>query len=83
MTAAGQVNDAEAAHPQRRRRRYQDAFVIRTAVRQRIHHSAGNFFGRFSCLDSYDTADSAHSALLYREAGCSSTLTSSLLRNRC
>ena len=71
----GKVNDAEAAHPERRRRRHQDPILVRAAMLKRPHHPARNFFGQFGPLNSNDAADSAHSALLYREAGRSSTVT--------
>ena len=70
-----QVNDAEAAHPERRRRSHQEPVFIRAAMPQRPHHPARNFFGQFGPLNSNDTTDSAHSALLYREPARSSTLT--------
>src|SRR3984957_13753588 len=49
-------------------------------MRQRPHHPARNFFGQFRPLNSQDSTDSAHSALLYREAARSSTLTCKMLR---
>ena len=75
LVSTRQVNDAEAAHPERRGRSHQDPVFIRAAMPQRPHHPARNFFGQFGPLNSNDAADSAHSALLYREPARSSTLT--------
>ena len=46
LVSARQVNDAEAAHPERRRRSHQDPVFIRAAMLQRPHHPARNFFGQ-------------------------------------
>ena len=44
LVAAGKVNDAEAAHSQRRRRGNQEAVFVRAAMPQRLHHPARNRF---------------------------------------
>src|SRR5580692_7646097 len=75
LAPAGKVNDAEAAHAERRRGSNQNAVLIRAAMPHRAHHPARNFLGRFRALDSYHATNSTHSRVLYRERGRSSTLT--------
>ena len=79
LVSARQVNDAEAAHPQRRRRSHQEPVFVRAAmpsapIIRRVISSASS-----ARSNSDDAADSAHSALLYREPARSSTLTSRML----
>ena len=75
LVAAGKIDDAEAAHPQRRGRRDQESVFVRPSMPDRLHHPARKGFAYFGAFNSDDTADAAHSALLYRERGRSSTLT--------
>src|ERR1019366_579410 len=60
LVAAGKVNNAEAAHPERRGWSDEQPVLVRAAMPKRLHHPARNGFGQVSALNSDDAADSAH-----------------------
>jgi hypothetical protein len=73
--STGQVNNTKAAHPKDCGRRNEEAVFVRAAMPNRLHHPARYVFAQFGLLNPDNTTDSTHSALLYREPGCSSTHT--------
>ena len=60
LAAAGQIDDAEAAHAEGDRRCEQNAFFVGAAMNDGGHHPAHDGFARFLRFDSDDAADSAH-----------------------